>query len=242
MTMFAIRGTVSECKVIQINTEVAATTLVILILSAMLAVLLTSDYLRKRTISLAMWSSGMWAFSFSVAMEVVFSFGIYDSILIRAYLFLVAFLVELLAMGSMALLQKRLAMVSYVVYSLATTVFLVIALAVSDIGNLLLNGVVYGPLPLLVTIGSSLLAFPAAIILVVVSIISYRKTRVLRLVSIIIGVIVVSAAGTLYIASFPAFLYLAEFIGILLLWIGFIDFGGLFSKRHLKRESVDREI
>ena len=227
---------------IQINFEVAVTTLAIMVLSAILASLLTSDYLRKRTVSLAMWSSGMWAFTASVALEVVFSIGIYGAILIKAYLFLVALLVELLAMGSMGLLQKRKAMASYVTYSGVVTVFLVFALAVSNVGNILVNGVVYGPLPVLATIGSSLLAFPAAIILVVVSIISYRKTKVLRLLSIIVGVIVVSVAGTLYIAAFPAFLYLAEFIGILLFWIGFIDFGGLFSRRHLNKESTEREV
>ena len=33
---------------------------------------------------------------------------------------------------------------------------------------------------------------------------------------------------TLYIAAYPAFLYYAEFIGIVLLWIGFVDFRYLF--------------
>jgi hypothetical protein len=66
--------------------------------------------------------------------------------------------------------------------------------------------------------------FPAAIILILIAALSYRKTRNPKLISIIIGVVVVSVAGTLYIVQFPAFLYYAEFIGILLLWIGFVDF------------------
>jgi hypothetical protein len=36
--------------------------------------------------------------------------------------------------------------------------------------------------------------------------------------------VVVSVAGSLYLVQFPAFLYYSEFIGILLLWLGFFDF------------------
>ncbi len=201
-----------------------------MVLSIILAILLTNDYARKHTGSTAFWSSGMWVFSVSVALEVVFSLNLYNSLLIKAYLFLVAFLVELLALGSAFLLKNRVIRLSYVIYSAIAASFLVVALATSQIGNILSNGVVYGALPLEVTIGSSLLTFPAAIILLAVSIISYRKTRKRSLISIIAGVIVVSAAGTLYIASFPAFLYISEFIGILLLWLGFVDFGALLTK------------
>ena len=217
-------------RVIQINSEVAVSTVVIMALSAILAMLLTNDYARKKTGSTGFWSSGMWAFSLSVALEVMFSLGINNAVLIKAYLFLVAFLVELLAIGSIFLLKSRAIRLSYVLYSAIAAAILAVALATSQIGNILVNGVVYGALPIGVTIGSSLLTFPAAIILLAVSIISYRKTRKRSLISIILGVIVVSAAGTLYIASFPAFLYLAEFVGILLLWLGFVDFGALLSK------------
>ncbi len=43
-----------------------------------------------------------------------------------------------------------------------------------------------------------------------------------KMLSIIAGVIIVSIAGSLYIVHFPAFLYYSEFIGISLLWFGFI--------------------
>ncbi|MDE1870492.1 MAG: hypothetical protein KGH71_05965, partial [Candidatus Micrarchaeota archaeon] len=66
--------------------------------------------------------------------------------------------------------------------------------------------------------------FPAATVLVIVAAMGYRRTRSLKMVSIIAGVVVVSVAGTLYIASFPSFLYYAEFAGMLLLWMGFYDF------------------
>ena len=63
--------------------------------------------------------------------------------------------------------------------------------------------------------------------------ISYKRTRSKKMLSIIAGVIVVSIAGTLYIASFPEFLYFSEFIGILLLWAGFFDAGTFKRSFHL---------
>ncbi|MGA7861778.1 MAG: hypothetical protein WCB19_07975, partial [Thermoplasmata archaeon] len=48
----------------------------------------------------------------------------------------------------------------------------------------------------------------------------YRK-RVWRLAYIAAGILVISAAGGLYIVSVPVTLYYAEFIGVLLLYIGF---------------------
>ncbi len=223
-------------------TEVAVSTTIIMILSAILSILLTIDYARKRTKSLALWSSGMWVFTISVALEIVFSAGIYNSVLIKSYLFLVAFLVELLAMGSLFLLKNRKASAAYIIYSIVATVFLIVELAISSIGNIISNGVVFGVLPMGAIIGSSLLTFPAAVLLVVISILSYLKTKGPRLLSIIAGVIVVSVAGTLYIAAFPAFLYFAEFIGILLLWIGFVDFSVLFSKKPAGKGSANKNI
>lgn len=53
------------------------------------------------------------------------------------------------------------------------------------------------------------------------------------MLSIIAGVVIVSIAGSLFIAQFPAFLYYSEFIGILLLCLGFFDYKSL---RKLKKQ------
>ncbi len=73
----------------------------------------------------------------------------------------------------------------------------------------------------MVVVSSSFVSFPAAFFIILIAALSYKKSRNIKLLSIIAGVIVVSIAGTLYIAAIPVFLYYAEFIGILLLWIGF---------------------
>lgn len=204
--------------------EAEISTVIILLLSIGLSMIISLNLMRKRTVSLFYWSAGLWVFSISVAIEVAFAFGIFSGILINSYLFLVAIIVEFLALGSVSLLNKKRLTDSYLIFNIAADIFLLFSLATNNVGNIITHGVVFGPLPILVTIASSIATFPAAVLLVVISAVSYRKTRNKKLLSIIAGVIVVSIAGTLYIVAFPAFLYYAELAGIALLWLGFVDF------------------
>ncbi|MEM4772136.1 MAG: hypothetical protein QW460_03960 [Thermoplasmatales archaeon] len=173
-----------------------------------------------------------------VALEVVFSVGVFNEALIDVYTLVVAVLVGFLALGSTSLLSRKRLFLSYVLYFALTASFLMVTLLLTHIGNIISRGVVFGPLPMLVVISSSLVTFPAAALLIIISLLSYAKTKSWKLISIVAGVIVVSIAGTLYIASFPSFLYIAEFIGILLLWFGFVDFRYLFNSREVKERNV----
>ena len=94
-------------------------------------------------------------------------------------------------------------------------------LAYSSIGNIVSNYIVYGVLPLPVVVASSIATFPASLVIIATALLSYLKTRSRKMLSIILGVIIVSIAGTLYIVQFPVLLYYAEALGIVLLWIGF---------------------
>lgn len=208
-------------------TEVLAVTLFVFVASFILSAILTLTYLRSGKNSVLMWSSGMWLFAVSVLLEIIFALGIYRESLIDLYLFLVAILVQLLSMGSVLLLKSRRLTGIYAVYSVAADIFLLYSLITTHIGSILQGGVVFGALPMAVITGSSLVTFPAAVALVAISALSYRRSRNTKLLSIIVGTVVVSVAGTLYIVSFPAFLYVAELVGIILLWAGFVDFGVL---------------
>ncbi|MGE9811295.1 hypothetical protein ACLIKE_08145 [Ferroplasma acidiphilum] len=199
-------------------------TIVILILSLGLSILISSNYIRKKQLNLLAWTSGLWVFSISVALEVVFSTNYETSLLMKSYLILVAVLVELLALGSVLLLKKHNITIYYGIYMIISTVFVIVSAVISHVGDIVTHGVVYGVLPLLISISSITVTFPAAILLIYISLSSYVKTKNPKLLSIVVGVIIVSVAGTLYIVEFPAFLYYAEFFGILLLWIGFVDF------------------
>ncbi len=209
---------------LQSQVMVNSTLIVVLFMSTLLALYMTGSYARSKAKSSMFWSIGLWLFVMGIVEEIVFANGIYFSFLIKSYLFIVALLVEVLAMGSLQLLGSKSARNAYYAFSLAASIFLLYSLVVSSIGNIITTYVVFGPLPLMVTIASVIVTFPAAILLVMTAAITYRKTSSSKMISIIAGVIIVSIAGTLYIVSFPAFLYISEFIGILLLWFGFYTF------------------
>jgi hypothetical protein len=200
---------------------VIITTLITLVLGLLLSISLTQAYLKSRRSSMMFWASALWLFDVSVLMETLFAYGIYSELLIKLYLFIVALLVILLSLGSVQLVDSAKIKKTYYAFSIASTVFLAYSLAQSYIGNIISHYVVFGILPMSVIIASSIMTFPAAIVIIATAYKSYIKKRDKRLLSIILGVIIISVAGTLYIAAIPEFLYLAEFIGIALLWFGF---------------------
>ncbi len=204
-------------------------TIIIFLLTILLAILITTNLVRTGKMPFLFWSTGLWIFAISVLLEILFSASIYNNLLMDSYLFLVAILVEMLALGSVYLFNNSTLIRSYVAYSIISDIILAISLALTPIPNMIITGVVAGLLPLSLVITSSIVTFPAAALLIIISAISYRKKADRKLISIILGVIVVSIAGTLYIAAFPAFLYYAEFLGIVLLWLGFVDFSKLFK-------------
>ncbi len=197
-------------------------TLIIFILSFGLALLISKKYRAKKQEPYLYWSIGIWLFALGVFLEVLFAVGVTYQLLIIAYLFTVSLIVNFLAFGSVKLIKGKIYGRAYAIYSIATEAILAYFLAATRIGNIIINHIVYGILPLNVVTASSLVTFPAAILLIAIAIKSYAKGKSKKMLSIIIGVIIVSIAGTLYIVQVPAFLYYSEFVGILLLWYGLI--------------------
>lgn len=203
---------------------VELSTALIVVLSSVLASSLTRKYIERRLNSYLFWSIGLWLFAISVGEEFLFSAGYYDELLIKSYLGIVALLVECLALGSIQLMKLDRIKNLYKVYAVASALVLVYFLATEEVGNVLESYVVYGALPPGTVIASSLITFPAAAVLVATAALTYKKTRNRKMLSIIAGVVVVSLAGSLYIAQFPALLYYSEFAGVVLLWLGFYEF------------------
>lgn len=204
--------------------SVEFSTSLILVLTVILAVFLTKNYIQKKTKSYLFWSLGLWFFALGVALEIFFSAGYYNELLIRSYLGIVALLVEFLALGSLQLVKWRRVKTAYYMFSVASGIVLAYFLATETVGNILKSYVVAGSPPLGDLVVSSMITFPAAGVLIATAALTYRNTHSRKMLSIIAGVVVVSIAGSLYIAQFPAFLYYSEFLGILLLWFGFFDF------------------
>ena len=201
---------------------VTISTVIIFLLSAGLTFFIVKKYLKTKKLNLLYWSIALTVFTAAVLLEILMANKIYSELIIDLYLFLVAILVQFLALGSFALYNNRKFLSYYYIYSVLATVFLVITLILYPAGNIIKTHIVFGVLPLGIVISSSFVTFPAAVFIILIAAISYKKFKNKKLLSIIAGVIIVAMAGTLYIAAVPVFLYYAEFIGILLLWIGFM--------------------
>ena len=200
---------------------VIASTSIITLLSAILSALLFSNYRAKKGSNYLFWGTGIALFAFGTLLEALFAAGAYSGIFAKLYLFIVAALVSALAVGSVQLAKSRRIRQAYYIFTVLSLVFVLYSLAVTSIGNILVGYVVYAVLPLLVVTASSVATFPAALAIIVMAALSYKHTKNVKMLSIIAGVIIVSIAGTLYIVQFPATLYYAEAIGIVLLWAGF---------------------
>ncbi|MEM0140057.1 MAG: hypothetical protein QXZ44_05550 [Ferroplasma sp.] len=201
---------------------VTFSTIVIFLLSAVLTFFIIRKYVSKKKLNLFYWSMGLVVFSIAVILEILMANNIYSRALIDIYLFLVAILVQFLAIGSFALFGNKKYLNYYYIYSIIATILLIAMLIIEPVGNIIKTHIVYGALPLGIVLTSSAVTFPAAVFIIIIAGLSYKKIHSMKLLSIIAGVLVVSMAGTLYIVQIPVFLYYAEFIGILLLWIGFI--------------------
>lgn len=196
-------------------------TSVTFILSLVLAVAMTLKSRRSHLASHVFWAIGLWVFAITVLIEVVFSAGLYSGLIEKVYLALVAVLVEVLALGSMQLVRSRALRFSYYGFFVLSTGYLFYGTAVSSVGSLVSNYIMSGIPPLPVTIASAAITVPATAVLIAIAAINFARTKRKRMLCVIAGIALVAAAGSLYIAQFPSMLYIAEFIGILLLWFGF---------------------
>ncbi len=214
------------------------TTVFVSVASLILALFMTRNFTSTHGKSQLFWSIGLWLFFIDALLEILFAIGAADQVLFDIYLFTVAILVQSLSIGSILLLKKPIYNRIYSIFSVVADVLLAITLVIFPTGNILVGGIVAGVLPLAVIIMSSIISFPAAIILIATAIISFRKTSNKKMISIIIGTIIVSVAGSLYIVSFPETLYYAELLGIIFLWSGFFNFNSIIRKKEVKNYAV----
>ncbi|MHB8352636.1 MAG: hypothetical protein ACYDFT_08145 [Thermoplasmata archaeon] len=159
----------------------------------------------------------------TIAEEAVVYGGFLASILLQTYFFLVALLVGILSLGSASLSFRPRAFRLYGLYVIALAlVTATIAFASPIPGSVVSQGVITGSPGLPLIISSSLLTFPAAAIMAATSLLGAWRTHRWNLIYIFAGILVISGAGSLYIASMPVTLYYAEFVGVVLLFLGFV--------------------
>ncbi len=207
-----------------VSVEAGATAIVILAaLACLLGVVVLRRYLAHRQTFQLAFAAGLFLVAFTLVQEAIFYVGYWSEWMISSYLFLVALLVGVLSLGSAELGLGRVARriyTAYVALGCALVAWAVLATTIPQ--SILDGGVVTGNPPLAVIVTSSLVTFPATALMIGVSILGAVRQKRWQLLYVAAGIVVVTVAGTLYIASIPVTLYVAEFVGVFLLFLGFI--------------------
>ena len=205
------------------TTLIAASLAVLSAVAFALALMVFLRFYRERQACHLYWSVGLFLVFVTLAQEVPLYVGIWSEPLIQSYLILVAVLVGVLSLGSAELSLSGRWRTLWFGYMGAMSVALVVCgLIVSVPSSVVVDGVVSGLPPPVIEVLSSLITFPAAALLFVSSLYGAIRQHRLNLLYIAAGTAVISAAGALYLVSFPATLYYAEFVGVVLLFLGFV--------------------
>ena len=183
------------------------------------------QYLRTRQRLQLFWAGGMGLASGAMAIETVVYAGVASSGLLQAYVFLTAALVGVLSLGATRVLKSPRFESGYrgfIFASIAAVGLACLLVPIPPSAMVSGNIIVHNP-PLLLLLLSSVVTGPATVVLLASAGVSLRRTRQWQGLVMIAGALVLGAGGALYIASFPVALYYAEFIGIVLLFIGLVN-------------------
>lgn len=202
----------------------ASVTGTVSVIGAILAYFVTRAYLRTKKASHLFWAIGLWVFALSDFLEFAFALNVYSTFMMEFYLFVIVLLVQLLSLGSIQLVKSNKIKYAYYAFSVIVAILVIYSISASSITNLVNDYVVSGQPSLFVIETSSLGTLPGAAVIIAVAAISYFRTKSIKMLSIIAGILIIGIAGTLYIATFPSFLYVSELIGVFLLFFGFYDF------------------
>ena len=204
--------------------EGAAVSLAATVISAAFAALVFRQWLARRKAYQAAWSVGLAMFAVAAFTQFVAeAYGWSDGVY-RAYYFLSAPLVAVLGVGSAFLLNRKvgLAFAAYTVI-LAAAFAWVVATAPVNAAELLKPIPAGNGFPDSVRIWSPVFTIPGSLALIGVAVLSYWRTRFFFNIPIALGALVAAGSGSLATLGITWLLYLGEFVGIALMFWGFLE-------------------
>jgi hypothetical protein len=210
---------------VDLESYAIATSLVLL--SALLFVLSVRGLLRyfeTRSRAQFMWGMGLALATAAMAVESVVYLGVISSPILESYVFFSAAIVGVLSLGATKILRSPRVERVYTVYIAATSAVVAVASFLTPLpSSMVTAGIITGNPPVLLILLSSLVTVPATVVLLTATALSLRRSWRWQTLLMAGGAIILGAGGALYIASFPIALYYAEFVGILLLFLGLIS-------------------
>lgn len=206
------------------QTGVALSLLALTLTLAALSVRGLGRFARDRVWSQLAWGSGLGLATVATAVELVVYVGFVDSLLLQAYVFLSAAIVGILSLGCTQVIPSPRVRAGYTAYALAGCALVGgLSFTTPLPASMVSRGVITGNPSMNLLVLSSLVTVPATVVLLGAVVISLRKSWQWRTVMMGIGAAVLAAGGALYIASFPAALYYAEFLGVILIFLGLVN-------------------
>ncbi len=203
-------------------------TFAIFLANAVLAMLLARLYVKGKSISSLIWSTGMRIFAIAIILELLFAFGVYSGFLARVYLFAIAMPLLAFGIGHMQFVKSKRIKQAYYYYNIALAFILIYALYASNIGSIFNGYEVYGVLPLSVTVLSLVIAASALIVVSFVAVKDYVARKNPKVLAIIPGAVLFLLNDALHFATAsPLMLYYYQLLGIALVWIGFVGLVGV---------------
>jgi hypothetical protein len=208
---------------ISTSTAIAVSLGVLSVVAFVLAMLVLLRFRKERRACHLYWGVGLFLVFVTLVEEAVLDIGVWSQLLIQSYLILVAVLVGILSLGSAELsLSGRWRALWFGYIGVMSAALVILGLMVSVPSSIVVDGVVSGLPPPSIEVLSSLITVPGALLLIVSSLYGAIRQRRLNLLYIALGTAVISAAGALYLVSLPVTLYYAEFVGVVLLFLGFV--------------------
>ncbi len=217
----------------------AALTLSSTIISGMFAAHVFKQYIDRRKMHQLVWSIGLLMFSLAALSEFLSEVLGWSEGLYRFYYALAPSLVAVLGLGSLFLLADKRPAKAFAIYTLLLFIAFIYFIATTTVNTAAFssdaivggNGWNPGSPP---RAFSPLFTIPGSIFLIGIAVYSYWRGRAWFNVFIGVGALVVAAGGSLARFNLPALLYVSEFIGVALMYIGFIKSAELISKRESK--------
>jgi hypothetical protein len=182
-------------------------------------------FFRTRKHSQLGWGVGLGFGAAATGIELVAYLGVVSTVMLQAYVFFSAVIVGTLSLGSVRAFRRPIYRNLYAGYIIAVSAIVGVFCFTTPVSDSMVqSGVISGNPPVFLLVLSSLITVPATIVLLGFAVISLRRAFHWKGLLMIAGASVLAAGGAFYIASFPVALYYAEFLGIVLLFIGLTDF------------------
>ncbi len=206
-----------------VTLEGAAVSLGAAVISAVFAFLVFHQWLARHKAFQLAWSAGLAMFAVAaLAQFFAEAYGWSDAVY-RVYYFLAAPLVAVLGVGSASLVNRRLGL-AFALYTLVLGIVFAWVVFTAPVNAAALQQPIPAGtgFPGSVRLWSPVFTIPGSLLLIGIALLSYWRSRLAFNLAIAVGAIVAAGSGGLASLNVPAVLYLGEFIGIALMFWGFL--------------------